>query len=47
MGVGLKVEKSNDTRKPPREKFVLEFGSNGLVKARKAKAGGVAIWVRY
>ena len=39
MGVGLKVEKSNDTPKRPREKFVFEFGPHGLLKARKAKAG--------
>ena len=39
MGVGLKVEKSNDTPKRPREKFVFEFGPNGLIAAREAKPG--------
>jgi hypothetical protein len=42
MGVGLKVTKSNDTPKRPLEKFVFEFGSNGLVNARKAKPGEFA-----
>ena len=42
MGVGLKVEKSNDTPKRPREKFVFEFGPNGLIGVRKSKAGEFA-----
>jgi KaiC/GvpD/RAD55 family RecA-like ATPase len=42
MGVGLKVEKSNDTPKPPRGRLALEFDPYGLARIRKAEAGEFA-----
>jgi hypothetical protein len=39
MGIGLKVEKANDTPKPPMGKFALEFGPYGLSGIKKAHDG--------
>ena len=39
LGIGLKVEKSNDTPKPPMQQLALEFDRFGLSGVRAAQRG--------